>query len=251
MPFVRRLLMRIATICLLLSASIGAADEIFVAVASNFAATLKAIATRFEAASGHKIHISTGATGKQYAQIRHGAPFDVFFAAESRRPQLLESEGFALPGSRFTYALGKLVLWSPEAAYVDSHGKVLRNGKFRHLAMANPRLAPYGKAAREVLQAMGLWQRLQDRIVRGENIGQAFQFVKSGNAELGLVAWPQIRRDGQPVPGSYWSIPGSLYSPIEQQAVMLKPSLAAREFVAFVKSREARALIHDAGYDLP
>ncbi len=255
MPIAGRMLTRVVALWLLLSATVTMADEIFVAVAvavaSNFAGTLKTITKRFEAATGHKVHISVGATGKQYAQIRHGAPFDLFFAADSRRPELLESEGFTQPGSRFTYALGKLVLWSPLPAYVDPQGKILEQGDFKHLAMANPRLAPYGKAAREVLQALGLWQRLQPRTVRGENIGQAFQFVKSGNAELGLVAWSQIKRAGPPAPGSHWAVPTLLYSPIEQQAVVLKPSKATREFAAFVRSNEVKALIRDSGYDLP
>ncbi len=241
----------VAVLLLLLASSWSAADEISVAVASNFAGTLKVIAGNFEAASGHKVRISIGSTGKHYAQIHHGAPFDVFFAADSRRPALLEAEGAALPGSRFTYAVGRLVLWSPKPGYVDTQGRILETGKFQHLAMANPRLAPYGKAAQEVLQHLGLWKALKGRAVRGENIAQAFQFVKSGNAALGFVAWSQILRPGQPVTGSWWDIPNALYTPIEQQAVLLNDSKAARAFVRFVKTEKSRELIRSFGYDLP
>lgn len=236
---------------LLLTTTAGSADEIYVAVASNFSRTLQTIATRFEAATGHRINMSVGATGKHYAQIRHGAPFDIFFAADSRRPALLESENIALPGSRFTYALGKLVLWSPREGYVDDQGSILETEDFSHLAIANPRLAPYGKAAKEVLQARKLWDALKGRTVRGENIGQTFQFVKSGNAELGFVAWSQIRQPGKPVSGSFWDIPQQLYTPIRQQAVLLKRSKPAQAFASFVKSNTAQAIIRESGYDLP
>ncbi|WP_456379212.1 molybdate ABC transporter substrate-binding protein [Thiolapillus sp.] len=251
MYFPLRLLPFIATALLMLVSSGTAADEIRVAVASNFAHTLKAVASNFETASGHQVKISIGSTGKHYAQIHHGAPFDAFFAADSKRPALLEAKGAALPGSRFTYALGKLVLWSPKAGYVDAQGKVLETGDFQHLAIANPRLAPYGRAAQEVLQKRGLWETLKGRAVRGENIAQTFQFVKSGNAGLGFVAWSQIKRPGQAVSGSWWEIPANLYAPIEQQAVLLNDSRAAQEFVRFVQNEESRQLIRSFGYDLP
>ncbi len=246
-----RLSRLVATLLLMLASTWSIADEIRVAVASNFANTLKAIISNFAAASGHKVKLSIGSTGKHYAQIHHGAPFDVFFAADSKRPALLEAEGIALPGSRFTYAVGKLVLWSPRADYVDTQGKILKTGKFQHLAMANPRLAPYGKAAQEVLQSHGLWETLKGRTVRGESIGQAFQFIKSGNAELGFVAWSQIKYPGQPAPGSWWDIPATLYTPIEQQAVLLSDAKAAQAFVRFVKNAETRELIRSFGYKIP
>jgi molybdate transport system substrate-binding protein len=192
-----------------------------------------------------------GSTGKHYAQIRNGAPFDAFFAADRRRPELLEEEGVALPGTRFTYALGKIVLWSPERGVVDPEARVLERGEFRHLAIANPKLAPYGKAAEEVLQARGVWARLRGRLVRGENVGQAFQFVKSGNAELGFVAYSQLKRANQPIEGSLWNVPRALYTPIEQQAVLLKDSVAARGFLSFVRSDEALTIIGDYGYQTP
>lgn len=224
------------------------ADEIRVAVASNFANAIREIAGRFERQTAHKVTLVFGSTGKHYAQIKHGAPFDAFFAADAKRPRLLEEEGLALPGNRFTYAVGKLILWSPKAHYVDPRGKVLEQGEFRHLALANPKLAPYGRAAREVLQKKGQWLVLRDRMVRGENIGQTFQFVKSGNAELGFVARSQVKRPGQRMEGSWWEIPQALYSPIEQQAVLLQDIAAARAFLTFVRGQEALDIIRAYGY---
>jgi molybdate transport system substrate-binding protein len=226
------------------------ADEVRVAVASNFRDAMSALATRFEQISEHQITLIFGSTGKQYAQIRNGAPFDAFFSADSRRPELLERESLAVPGSRFTYAVGKLVLWSPQAGYVDPGGKNLERGDFRHLAIANPNLAPYGTAAREALQALGLWEQLGPRLVRGENIGQAFQFVSSGNAQLGLVAWSQLRRNDATIEGSYWLVPARYYSPIEQQAVLLRDTVAARTFISFIRSEESAKIIRAHGYDL-
>ncbi|MEA3276911.1 MAG: molybdate ABC transporter substrate-binding protein [Pseudomonadota bacterium] len=236
---------------LLLGPGRGWADEIRVAVASNFGEAIKEIAQRFEVQTGHEVVLVIGSTGKQYAQIKNGAPFDAFFAADARRPELLEDEGAALAGSRFTYARGRILLWSPRQGYVDPEGQVLEEGGFRHLAIANPRLAPYGKAAQQVLENRGLWDGLQGRMVRGENIGQTFQFVKSGNAELGLVAYSQVKRPGHALEGSYWEVPQSLYSPIEQQAVLLKDNAAARGFLDFVRGDEAGEIIRGYGYDTP
>jgi molybdate transport system substrate-binding protein len=201
--------------------------------------------------SGHKVTVMIGSTGKLYAQIRNGATVDAFFAADTLRPALLVRDNIAVAGSRFTYAVGKIILWSPEKDYVDSEGRVLGERKFRHLAIANPKLAPYGEAAREVLVARGLWDDLVKLLVRGENIGQAFQFVRSGNAELGFVALSQVKRPGLPMEGSWWNVPRSLYSPIEQQAVLLRNRGAARKFMAFVRSEEARKIIRNYGYDTP
>lgn len=227
------------------------AGEIYVAVASSFADAITTISERFEENTGQKVTRIFGSTGKHYAQIKNGAPFDVFFAADVRRPQLLEKENIALPGSRTTYAVGKVVLWSPRPGYVDQEGKVLEQGKFRHLAIANPNLAPYGKAAREVLQAHGVWNKLSGSIVRGENISQTLQFVKSGNAELGFVAYSQIMHPGSPIEGSWWDVPQALYTPIVQQAVLLGSSEIARSFLAFVRSDEAREIIRGYGYETP
>jgi len=227
------------------------ANDIRVAAASNFADTIEIIANRFEKSTGLRVILIFGSTGKHYAQIRHGAPFDAFFAADTQRPERLENEGLAVPGSRFTYALGQLVLWSPKPGYVDPEGKVLRHGEFRHLALANPRLAPYGMAAREVLQARGLWNELDKRFVRGENIGQAFQFVKSGNAELGFIARSQVMRTDQMAEGSFWQVPQALYTPIEQQAVLLNDKAAARAFMSFVRDDGSIKIIRDHGYETP
>ncbi len=236
---------------MVLASGQAAAEEIRVAVASNFANVIKILSAQFEAATGHKVTLIYGSTGKHYAQIRNGAPFDAFFAADIKRPELLEKAGFALPGSRFTYARGKVVLWSPRAGYIGTEGEVLAKGAFTYLAIANPGLAPYGKAAEEVLRARGLWDELNTRVVRGENIGQAFQFVKSGNAELGFVAYSQVRRPGHPVEGSWWEVPQALYTPVDQQAVLLKESAVARAFLSFVKSDESRALVREFGYATP
>ena len=249
---ISRLLFVITTTCCLLPGwGNTAAEEIRVAVASNFIGAAKSIAEQFQARTDHIVTLISGSTGKHYAQIRNGAPFDVFFAADARRPELLEQEGLALPGSRFTYAVGRLVLWSPLEGLVDPEGEVLGEGDFRHLAIANPKLAPYGKAAWEVLQARGLWRGLQGRVVRGENIGQTFQFVVSGNAELGFVALSQLQRPGHSAAGSFWLLPQALYAPIRQQALLLSSNQAAQDFMDFVKNTESRAIIRAHGYDTP
>jgi len=236
---------------MILVAEQSTAEEIRVAAASNFANAITSIAQRFEINTGHKVTLIFGSTGKHYAQIKNGAPFDVFFAADIKRPELLEKEHIALAGSRFTYAIGKLVLWSPTPNYVDSSGKVLEQMKFRHLAIANPKLAPYGKAAVEILQARGIWNAIKGRTVRGENISQAFQFVNSHNAELGFVAYSQIKHPMHPSTGSWWEIPPSLYTPIEQQAVLLKQNKTARDFLSFIKSNESLEIIRSFGYGTP
>lgn len=236
---------------MLLASGAVSAAEIQVAVASNFAITMKSVAAKFEANTGHSVVLISGSSGKHFAQINNGAPYDVFFSADQLRPELLEKNGTAVGGSRFTYALGKLVLWSAMPQYVDSDGTVLKNGDFRYLAIANPKLAPYGVAAREVLQARGLWQKLSKRMVRGENISQVLQFVASGNAELGFVAASQVQRIGRPLAGSFWQVPQTLYTPIEQQAVELRVSEATRAFMSYIKSAEASQIIRDHGYDMP
>ncbi len=227
---------------------VSAGQSIKIAVASNFTEAIKSLARRFEINTGHKIILSFGATGRHYAQIKHGAPFDAFFAADARRPELLEREGAALAGSRFTYALGKIVLWSPHPDFIGKNGQVLKTGGFRHIAIANPRLAPYGRAAKQILAGLGLWQSLRPRMVRGENIAQTFQFVKSGNAELGFVAVSQIKSPGFSGGGSMWTPPQSLYDPIAQQAVLLRENKVARAFLDFVKGREGQAIIMKFGY---
>lgn len=228
------------------------AAEVAVAVAANFTAPLDKLAAAFEQQSGHHLVVSSGSSGKLYLQITAGAPFEVMLSADAERPIRLEQEGAAVPGTRFTYAVGKLVLWSRDPGLVDAAGAVLAGSRFRHLAIPNPELAPYGAAARQALQAMGLWQKLAPRLVQGEDLGQTFQFVATGNAELGFVALSQVRAAGGP-PGSLWIVPAERYHPIEQQAVLLargKDDPAARAFLDFLRSAPARALIQEFGYGL-
>lgn len=236
---------------LLLASSASMAGEIRVAVASNFVGAMKILVSEFESNTEHQVILIPGSTGKHYAQIIHGAPFDLFFAADVKRPELLDIQGLIEPSSRSTYAVGKLVLWSPIEDYVDLQGVVVVEGNFRYLAIANPKLAPYGRAAEEVIRAKGMWEAIQGELVRGENIAQTYQFVSSGNAELGFVAFSQILKSSEAIKGSYWKIPESLYSPIEQQAVLLKNNEVARAFLAYIKSDEALEIIQSFGYGTP
>jgi molybdate transport system substrate-binding protein len=229
------------------------ADTLQVAVAANFAGPMEAIASVFEKDTGHKAAISTGATGKFYAQIQNGAPFEVLLSADDATPAKLEAEKLAVPGTRFTYAIGKLVLWSAKPVFVDNEGKILGQGNFAHLALANPKTAPYGAAAVEVLNHLGLFKSLEPKLVQGENIAQTHQFVNTGNAELGFVALSQVQKDGQLTGGSAWRIPAKLYSPLRQDAVVLangKGKPAAEALLAFLKSDKAKAIIESYGYDI-
>jgi len=232
-------------------------QELNVAVAANFFKPMERLGQTFEQQTGVKITVSSGSTGALFAQIQNGAPFDAFFAADVARPLRLEEEGQVVAGSRFTYAIGKLALWSTQEGFVDDQGDVLRTGKFQHLAMANPSTAPYGLATREVLQNLGLWASLQGKIVRGENVAQTFQFVATGNAELGFVAWSDLSQPDVPtksIAGSFWVVPQALYNPIKQQAVLLSASpkqALGEQFLDFMRSSEARQRILKFGYDLP
>lgn len=227
------------------------AAEIRVAVASNFTQAMDAIVEQFEAKSHHQVDLIYASTGKIYAQIINGAPFDAFFAADVERPTLLEEENKIQPGSRFSYAFGQIVLWSPDNNLVDKQGEVLASDQFRHLAIANPRLAPYGLAAQQILEAKGLWQQLQARMVRGENISQTFHFVNSGNAELGFVALSQLQTLSPDQHGSQWLVPAPLYEAIEQQAVQLTDKSAVTELMTFVKSEAGKKIIQQFGYNTP
>lgn len=227
------------------------AAQIRVAVASNFSPAIKALVEDFEGLTEHSVTLIFGSTGKHYAQIINGAPYDAFFAADAKRPELLELENKAIINSRFTYALGKIILWSPQEGYIDSLATVLAEADFRFLAIANPRLAPYGKAAQETLITMGLWDNISSRLVRGENIAQTFQFVSTGNAQLGFVALSQVSQYGQLIAGSYWLVPQASYQPIEQQALLLRDNDASRQFMAFVQSPKGQAIIRNFGYDTP
>ncbi|HUF05368.1 MAG TPA: molybdate ABC transporter substrate-binding protein [Aridibacter sp.] len=236
----------LTTILLLLSAcgTSSPEPELRIAVASNFKEPSTELVKQFQERSGRNVTITLGSTGKLYAQIRNGAPFGVFLAADADRPKLLESEIPAAAGSRFTYAVGKLVLWSPKERFVDPEGRVLE-GDFGKLAIANPKLAPYGAAAEEALRKKGIWEKVESRLVRGENIGQTFQFVSTGNAELGFVALSQAKSRK----GSFWEVPQALYTPIEQQTVLLSSDEGAREFLDFLKTEEARKVIRNYGYE--
>lgn len=236
---------------LLLSTSLQA-DELRVATASNFLATLRVLAPAFEQETGIKLHISAASTGKLYAQIRHGAPYDVFLAADAHRPQLLEQQGLVVAGSRFSYAHGQLVLWRPSPGTVALSLGHLRQTTGR-LAIANPKTAPYGEAARAVLKNLDLWQSLQDRLIRGENIGQTFQFVSSGSVSLGLVARTQVLQIGAD-PRDVLLIPAQHYPPIDQQAVLLaagRNQTQAQHFLTWLRSDTARKTISARGYALP
>ncbi|OJW46089.1 MAG: molybdate ABC transporter substrate-binding protein [Thiobacillus sp. 65-1059] len=239
---------------LVLSASASlpaAADSAHIAVAANFAAPMKALSARFEQATGHRLTLSPGSTGKFYAQIKNGAPFDVLLAADDETPARLLREGDAVRTQ--TYAVGKLALWSADAAKLDGSDALLRRGAYNRLAVANPRLAPYGAAAMQVLEKLGLAGQAKDKLVMGENIGQTHQFAASGNAELGFVALSQVWQDGKLTGGSAWLVPPALHAPIRQDAALLKrgaANAAARALLDFLRSHEAQAVIRSYGYEL-
>jgi molybdate transport system substrate-binding protein len=239
---------------LLISFLTGAAsaEDVQVAVAANFSAPMQAIAAAFEKDTGHKAQLVFGSSGKFYAQIRNGAPFQVFLSADDEKPARLVQEGLAVAGTRFTYAIGQLALWSAKDGVVDDKGDVLKKGGYAHLAIANPKLAPYGAAAIEVLKHLGLLETVQPRLVQGENIAQTYQFVASGNAELGFVALSQVMKDGKVSSGSVWIVPASFHAPIRQDAVMLaagKGNAAASALMAYLKSDKAKVIIRAYGYD--
>jgi molybdate transport system substrate-binding protein len=229
------------------------AETVQVAVASNFAAPMQKIAAAFEKDSGHKAVLSFGATGKFYAQVRNGAPFAVLLAADDETPARMQKEGLAVPGSAFTYAIGQLVLWSANSAVVDAQGAMLNATLRSKLALADPKLAPYGAAALQVLQQRGLADKLRPHFVMGENIAQTFQFVKTGNASLGFVALSQVMQDGKITSGSAWVVPAALHKPIRQDAVLLQQgadNLAAKALLQYLRTDAARAVIRAYGYSV-
>lgn len=240
---------------LLLVAGMAQADAVSVAVAANFSGPMKKISAEFEKTSGHKVALSFGSTGKFYAQVKAGAPFEVLLAADDETPSKMEQEGLAVKGSRFTYAIGKLVLWSAKEAIVDGNGDILKRGSFEHLAVANPKLAPYGAAGVQTLQALGVYDAIAPKLVQGENIAQTYQFIVTGNALLGFVALSQvIGEDGKAKSGSAWIVPEKYYTPIRQDAVLLnkgKDKTAAVELLKFLKTPDAARIIQSYGYGLP
>lgn len=237
---------------LLLGTSVTAsAETVHVAVAANFVEPLKSISRQFEKATGNSVTITSGSTGKLYAQIKNGAPYDLFLAADAKTPARLEHENAIVPGSRFTYAIGKLALWSAKPDYVDSQGAILKKQPFSHIAVASPKLAPYGLAALQTLEKKGLEKTLRPKIVQGENIGQTYQFIASGNAELGFVALSQIYRDGKVKSGSAWIVDTCDYQPIRQDAIMLphaKNNTAAVALMKYLKSDAAHQVLKSYGY---
>ena len=229
------------------------AGEVQVAVAANFTAPMQQIAADFAKDTGHKAVLSFGATGKFYAQIVNGAPFELLLAADDTTPARLEKEGHAVPGSRYTYAVGKLVLWSAKPDFVDARGEVLKGGKFNKLSIANPKTAPYGAAAIETLKKLQLLAATQPKFVQGENISQTMQFVSTGNANLGFIALSQVFKDGRISEGSAWIVPGEFHEPIHQDVAILakgRDNPAAAALAAYLKGDKARAVIRSFGYDL-
>jgi molybdate transport system substrate-binding protein len=230
------------------------AGEVNAAVAANFTAPVQQIAELFQKDTGHTVKLSFGSSGKFCSQIKEGAPFDVFLAADEKNPKLLEDEGLAVKDTRFVYALGKLVLWSAKPGFVDDKGAVLGKDGFNKIAYADPKLAPYGLAAQETLQKLKLWDKVQSKMVTGESIAQTYQFAASGNADMAFIALSQITKDGKIIDGSYWLVPADLYSPIKQAAIQLtaaKDKAAAEAFLKYLKSEKALAVIRSFGYGLP
>ncbi len=225
------------------------AAEVSVAVAANFTAAMQKLVPLFEQETGHKLSVAYGSTGRFYAQIKNGAPFQVLLAADDETPAKLEKEGLGVASSRMTYAVGRLVLWSKQPGLVDKQGEVLKTTKFEKLALADPKLAPYGLAAMETLTQLGLLDQLKPKLVQGENIAQAYQFVNTQNAQLGFVALSQIN----PQEGSAWVVPSHLHSPIRQDAIVLakgKDAPAATALLQFLRSEKARAIIRSHGYEI-
>jgi len=230
------------------------AAEVLVAVAANFAEVVDELKPAFEKSSGHRLQATTGSTGKLYAQIKAGAPFQILLSADAKTPELLESENAGVPGSRFTYAIGKLMLWSSNPSRIVADGAAaLTASDVRHIAIANPDLAPYGAAAREVLQALGLWDKLKSKIVMGQNIGQTHSMIATGNAQLGFIALSAVLSPRATDQGSRWDVPQNLFKPIRQDAILLgagRGNDAAVAFLAFLKTPEARDVIERYGYGI-
>jgi molybdate transport system substrate-binding protein len=227
------------------------AEDIHIAVAANFTVPINKLAADFEKETGYKLMLTIGSTGRFYAQIKNGGPFDILMAADDETPKKLEQEGFGVAGSRFTYATGKLVLWSPKPGFVDAKGEVLKKGGFSHLAVANPKLAPYGLAAIDTLKSLGLHDALQPKLVFGENIAQTYQFAASGSAELGFVALSQVMENGKLKSGSAWMVPATMHSPIRQDAILLvngKGKEAANAWMRYLKSDKAKEVVRRFGY---
>jgi molybdate transport system substrate-binding protein len=230
------------------------ADEAVLAVAANFSAPMQQIASLFQKDTGHTMKLSFGATGAIYAQIKNGAPFDVFLSADQSTAQKLALEGMAVPNSRFTYATGQLALWSKQKDLVDDKGQILKSNSIQRIAVANPKLAPYGAAALETITRLGLLNELQPKLVQGDNISQTYQFVFTQNAPIGFVALSQIYANGSITSGSAWIVPSHLYKPIDQDAILLQKGVnnaAAKALMLYLKGDKARQIIKSYGYLVP
>lgn len=249
-----KLLKRLFIACFLVCISSAAhSAEVNVAVAANFTAPMKQIVAEFEKDTGHTAILAFGSSGKFYAQIKNGAPFQLFLSADDRKPAQLERDGLTVSASRFTYAVGTLVLWSAQPGFIDPKGEVLSKGSFKKIAIANPKLAPYGTAAIEVLTKMDMLTALQPKFVQGENIAQTFQFVVTANAALGFVALSQVMKNGKIITGSAWIVPGKLHSPIRQDAVLLatgKDNAAAKALMSYLKTEKTKKIIRSYGYEI-
>jgi molybdate transport system substrate-binding protein len=230
------------------------AEEAMVAVAANFSAPMQQIAALFQKETGHQIKLSFGASGGIYAQIKNGAPFDLFLSADQLTPQKLEAEGLGVPNSRFTYATGQLVLWSKQEGLVDAKGHVLQNKSIQRIALANPKLAPYGAAAIETMTNLGLLKELQSKLVQGDNIAQTYQFVSTQNAQIGFVALSQVFANGKITSGSAWIVPGNLHQPIQQDVILLRKgqdNKAATALLLYLKGEQAKKIMKSFGYLSP
>lgn len=247
-----RALLAAAALVLSVLTPAARAESATIAVAANFAAAAKSLQPLFEQRTGHALVFAFGSTGKLYAQIIHGAPFDVFLAADQERPALLEAQG-GVPGTRFTYATGRLTLWSPDPELLkDGSPTVLGGPDVRHVAIANPQLAPYGLAARQALERLGLWESVESKIVIGQDVGATYAMTATGNAQAGFVALALVL-DAPGAPGSRWDVPGELHEPLRQDAILLRHgagNAAALAFLDFLRSDDARALIRRHGYDV-
>ena len=243
----------LAALVLTFASTVTYAESVSVAVAANFTAPMKQIAEAFHKDTGHSVEAAYGATGKFYAQIKNGAPFQMLLAADDETPAKLDAEAMTKPGTRFTYAIGTLVLWSADASLIQDGAKVLGRNKFDKLAIANPKTAPYGAAAMEVLKGLSVDAMISPKLVQGENIAQTYQFVSTGNAQLGFVALSQVYKDGKIAEGSAWVVPSDMHEPIRQDAVILKngaDSAAAAALLEYLKGEKARAIIRSFGYQI-
>ena len=246
-----RYLINLFVCCVCLMSANAQAAEIKVAVASNFANVLKEIAVEFQKDTGHQLAITPGATGKFYAQISNGAPFDVFLSADDETPRKLAQEGKANASSQFTYAIGRLALWSPNPEMVDKNADILKTDKFKFIAIANAKVAPYGQAAVQTMQKLGVLAKIEPRVVQGESIAQTYQFVSTGNTQLGFVALSQIFEHGKIKTGSAWIVPEEMHEQLKQDAVILqacKQTSVCQDLMDYLKSDKAKKMMASYGY---